>query len=141
MRNIRHRSCCWPAVRPSKASRVRSFQPTANARSTNSLTEYDWNVDQVNHERFEELQKRGETQWSQDGYIIIDDSVNQKAGEELPGAGRFYDHTEGETVWGQSLVYAFYTDEKKPAIRLQFVSVRMPTTRRSMTLLGTSSQK
>jgi SRSO17 transposase len=38
--------------------------------------------------------------------------VNQKTGEELPGAGRFYDHSEGETVWGQNLVYAFYADDK-----------------------------
>ena len=68
--------------------------------------------DQVNHERLEELQKHGETRWSQDGYIILDDSVTDKTGKELPGVGTFYDHAEGETVWGQNLVYAFYADEK-----------------------------
>ena len=31
---------------------------------------------------------------------------------ELPGADSFYDHTEGEPVWGQNVVYAFYTDDK-----------------------------
>ena len=49
----------------------------------------------MNHERLDELQKHGETRWSQDGYIIIDDSMNQKTGKELLGAGRFYDHSEG----------------------------------------------
>jgi SRSO17 transposase len=92
---------------------AREVLPAQSERALNKfLTEYGWDEDEVNHERLEELQKHGETRWSQDGYIIIDDSVNQKTGEELPGAGRFYDHAEGETVWGQNLVYAFYTDEK-----------------------------
>jgi SRSO17 transposase len=92
---------------------AREVLPANSERALNKfLTEYDWDEDEVNHERLEELQKHGETRWSQDGYIIIDDSVNQKTGEELPGTGRFYDHAEGETVWGQNLVYAFYTDDK-----------------------------
>jgi SRSO17 transposase len=92
---------------------AREVLPAQSERALNKfLTEYGWDEDEVNHERLEELQTHGETRWSQDGYIIIDDSVNQKTGEELPGAGRFYDHAEGETVWGQNLVYAFYTDEK-----------------------------
>ena len=43
---------------------------------------------------------------------IIDDSVLQRTGKFLPGAGLFYDHSEGEPVWGQDLVYALYTDHK-----------------------------
>ena len=92
---------------------AREVLPARGERALNKFfTEYDWNPEQVNHERLDELQKHGETRWSQDGYIIIDDSVNQKTGKELPGAGRFYDHSEGETVWGQNLVYAFYADDK-----------------------------
>ena len=92
---------------------AREVIPSQGKRAVNKfLTEYDWDEDQVNHERLEELQKHGETRWSQDGYIILDDSVNHKTGKELPGVGRFYDHAEGETVWGQNLVYAFYADEK-----------------------------
>ena len=91
----------------------REVLPARSERALNRfLTEYNWDEDEVNHERLEELQNHGETRWSHDGYIVIDDSVNQKTGEELPGAGRFYDHSEGETVWGQNLVYAFYTDDK-----------------------------
>ena len=92
---------------------AREVLPAQSDRALNKfLTEYDWDEKKMNHERLEELQKHGETRWSQDGYIVIDDSVNQRTGEELPGAGKFYDHTEGKPVWGQNLVYAFYTDDK-----------------------------
>ncbi|QSG14494.1 IS4 transposase [Halapricum desulfuricans] len=65
------------------------------------LTEYDWDEDQFNHERLEELQKHGETRWSKDGYIILDDTIAEKVGDDVPGVGRFYDHAEGDTVWSQ----------------------------------------
>ncbi len=92
---------------------AREVLPAQGERALNKfITEYDWDEDQLNHERLEELQKHGETRWSQDGYIVIDDSVFQRTGKELPGAGEYYDHTEGEPVWGQDLVYAFYTDGK-----------------------------
>ncbi|WP_302080167.1 IS701-like element ISHwa4 family transposase [Salinibaculum rarum] len=92
---------------------AREVLPAGSDRALNKfITEYDWDEDQLNHERLEELQKHGETRWSQDGYIVIDDSVIQRTGKSLPGAGEFYDHSEGEPVWGQNLVYAFYTDEK-----------------------------
>ena len=92
---------------------AREVLPAGSERALNKfITEYDWDEDQLNHERLEKLQKHGETRWSQDGYIVIDDSVFQRTGKELPGAGEFYDHTEGEPVWGQNVVYAFYTDDK-----------------------------
>ena len=92
---------------------AREVLPAGSERALNKfLTEYDWDVKQFNHERLEKLQDQGETRWSQDGYIIIDDSVTQRTGEELPGVGKFYDHSEGEPVWGQDLVYAFYVDDK-----------------------------
>ena len=92
---------------------AREVLPANSERALNKfLTQYDWDEHRLNHERLEELQNHGETRWSQDGHIVIDDSVNQRTGEELSGVGRFYDHSEGETVWGQNLVYAFYTDDK-----------------------------
>jgi len=92
---------------------AREVLPAGSDRALNKfITEYDWDEDQLNHERLEELQNHGETRWSKDGYIVIDDSVIQRTGKELPGADRFYDHSEGELVWGQDIVYAFYTDHK-----------------------------
>jgi len=92
---------------------AREVLPANSDRALNKfLTEYDWNEEQFNHERLDELQKHGETRWSQDGYIILDDTISEKAGDEIPGVGRFYDHAEGDTVWGQNIVYAFYADDK-----------------------------
>ena len=92
---------------------AREVLPAGSDRALNKfVTEYNWDEDELNHERLEELQNHGETRWSKDGYIVIDDSVIQRTGKELPGAGSFYDHSEGEPVWGQDLVYAFYTDHK-----------------------------
>ncbi|QAU14057.1 IS701 family transposase (plasmid) [Halorubrum sp. BOL3-1] len=92
---------------------AREVLPAGDKRALNKfLTEYDWDEQQFNHERLNELQKHGETRWSKDGYIILDDTINRKAGDEVPGVGHFYDHAEGDTVWGQDLIYAFYADDK-----------------------------
>ncbi|PHQ42413.1 IS701 family transposase, partial [Halorubrum sp. C191] len=91
----------------------REVLPAGDKRALNKfLTEYDWDEQQFNHERLEELQKHGETRWSKDGYIILDDTITHKAGDEVPGVGHFYDHAEDDTVWGQDLIYAFYADDK-----------------------------
>jgi hypothetical protein len=92
---------------------AREVIPANSKRTLNKfLTEYDWDEQQFNHERLEELQKHGETRWSKDGYIILDDTITEKARCEIPGVGHFYDHAEGDTVWGQDLIYAFYPDDK-----------------------------
>ena len=92
---------------------AREVLPAGDKRALNKfLTEYNWDEQQFNHERLEELQKHGETRWSKDGYIILDDTITEKAGDEVPGVGHFYDHAEGDTVWGQDLIYAFYADDK-----------------------------
>ena len=92
---------------------AREVLPAGDKRALNKfLTEYDWDEQQFNHERLEKLQKHGETRWSKDGYIILDDTITEKAGDEIPGVDRFYDHAEGDTVWGQNIVYAFYADDK-----------------------------
>ncbi|MFD1599226.1 IS701 family transposase [Halobellus rarus] len=92
---------------------AREVLPASGKRALNKfLTEYDWDEQEFNHERLEELQKHGETRWSKDSYIILDDTITEKAGDEVPGVGRFYDHAEGDTVWGQDLIYVFYADDK-----------------------------
>ena len=92
---------------------AREVLPAGDKRALNKfLTEYNWDEQQFNHERLEELQKHGETRWSKDGYIILDDTITEKAGDDVPGVGHFYDHAEGDTVWGQDLIYAFYADDK-----------------------------
>ncbi|GAB7011216.1 hypothetical protein JCM31271_31590 [Halorubrum trueperi] len=100
------------ATRP-VAGIAREVLPAQGKRALNKFfTEYDWDEQEFNHERLEELQNHGETRWSKDGYIILDDTITEKSGDEVPGVGHFYDHAEGDTVWGQDLIYAFYADDK-----------------------------
>jgi len=92
---------------------AREVLPAQGKRALNKfLTEYNWDEHHFNHERLEELQNYGETRWSNDGYIILDDTITEKAGDDVPGVGHFYDHAEGDTVWGQDPIYAVYADDK-----------------------------
>ena len=56
---------------------AREVLPAKSDRALNKFpTEYDCDEEQLNHERLEELQRRGETRWSQDGYAILNDTIN-----------------------------------------------------------------
>jgi len=109
--NLRHRSCCGQQQDRGGYS-TRSSSGQQQTRSQQVPHRVRLGQQQFNHERLEELQNHGETRWSKDGYIILDDTVTEKAGDEVPGVGRFYDHAEGDTVWDQDLIYAFYADDK-----------------------------
>jgi SRSO17 transposase len=92
---------------------ARHVMPAKSERAMNKfLGEYDWDDRQLNLDRLEELQRHNETRWSKDGFVVIDDSFTEKTGDDIPNVGRFYDHAEGEYIWGQNLVYSFYTDDK-----------------------------
>ena len=87
--------------------------PAKSERALNKfLTEYDWDEDQLNRERLELLQEANDTRWSSEGVVIIDDTFTHKTGEQIPNAGKFYDHTIPGYIWGQNLIYALYADEK-----------------------------
>ena len=64
--------------------------PAKSERALNKfLTEYDWDQDQLNKERLELLQQVGDTKWSSEGVVIIDDTFTHKSGEHIPNAGKF----------------------------------------------------
>nr|WP_255568365.1 transposase [Salinarchaeum sp. IM2453] len=90
---------------------AREVLPAQSSRALNKfLTQYDWDEKKLNHERLEELQNHGETRWSQDGYIVIDDSVSQRTGEQLPGVGEFY-REAGRVSRGRLEIGDFHDDE------------------------------
>lgn len=49
-----------------------------------SLTEYDWDEDQLNKERLELLQQADDTRWSSEDVVIIDDTFTHKTGTKIP---------------------------------------------------------
>lgn len=82
-------------------------------RSMNRLmTEYPWDTGKINMERLEELQKHNETRWSKYGIIIIDDTIMEKTGKDIPYVGKLYDHSEGRFVNGHCIVSTHYADDK-----------------------------
>jgi SRSO17 transposase len=76
------------------------------------LIEYESDEQQLNTERLNLLQESNETRWSSDGVVIIDDTFIHKTGEQIPNAGKFYDHTVPGYIFGQNLIYALYAEEK-----------------------------
>lgn len=54
-----------------------------------------------------------EARWRRNGVVAIDDTLLPKTGEEIPGAGKFWDHNSNSYVYGQSLVTSHYVDRDK----------------------------
>jgi hypothetical protein len=75
----------------------------------------------INRERFEELQKHGETRWSQDGYIIIDDTITEKAGDEVSGAWDSMKLLGALTDQGET---TFFECESNFTVKLRFTCYR-----------------
>lgn len=76
------------------------------------MTEYPWDTSKVNMERLEELQKHNETRWSKYGILIIDDTIMEKDGKDIPYVGKFYDHSQNRFVNGHCIVSMHYADNK-----------------------------
>jgi len=82
-------------------------------RSTNKFfTKYDWNAIEANRERVRELQRHDETRWKKRGLGIIDDTIIEKTGKHIEGAGKYFDHGKGRYVHGHTIVTLGFTDHK-----------------------------
>jgi hypothetical protein len=82
-------------------------------RSMNRLlTEYQWDHDTVNTERLQHLQHYNETRWCSEGILILDDTLIEKTGKQIPCAGRFFDHCKKRFVYGHCLLNMHYADSK-----------------------------
>jgi len=90
------------------------FHEPVSQRSLNRfLTEYEWDPQQLNQQRLMMLQKDPQMQWHNKGVVIIDDSLLEKSGKLIPGAGKFFDHNTCSYVHAQNIVTSHYADWKK----------------------------
>lgn len=86
---------------------------SAGQRSANKFfTEYDWDAVEANRERIRELQRHDETRWKKRGLGIIDDTIIEKSGKSIEGAGKFFDYSKGRYVHGHTIVTLNYADHK-----------------------------
>lgn len=69
------------------------------------LTRRRWPLRRVDH-----LRLRGALPRREGGILVLDDSVVEKEGTHIQGCGYLYDHSQGRTVWGHSLVSTFYSN-------------------------------
>ena len=89
-----------------------SLDGPSSAALNKFLTKYDWDAAKANRKRIEELQNHNETRWKKRGLGIIDDTLLEKEGENIPFSGKFYDHAKGVFMHGQSFVSLHFADHK-----------------------------
>jgi len=89
-----------------------SFSDGGSQRALNRfLTEYDWDIQELNKQRLDMLQEDSVTKWNNKGVVCLDDTLIDKSGELIPGAGHFYDHSSGCYKHAQNIVTGNYADE------------------------------
>lgn len=77
------------------------------------LTEYEWDAEDLNLRRIKLLQEDPMMRWHDKGVVLIDDSLIEKTGKFIPGAGRLYDHNSNSFVHAQNIVTSHYADWRK----------------------------
>lgn len=87
------------------------FSEPVSQRSLNRfLTEYEWDTEEINKQRLKVLQETTSTRWKPNGVVAIDDTLADKSGKLIPGAGRFYDHADNCYKHAQNIVTTHYSD-------------------------------
>jgi len=80
-----------------------------DGRSQSSLNRFlhskSWSVRQVENRRLN-LAMRGKS----GGVLSLDDTIIEKFGQHMEGAGWLYDHTSGKKVWCHNFVSTFYSN-------------------------------
>ncbi len=93
---------------------INSLFTDANDQSSMNrfLTEYEWDEKKLNDERLVLLQSKQGTRWVGSGFVVIDDTLMEKIGKEMSGAGKLFDHCENRYVLAQNIVTSHYIDER-----------------------------
>lgn len=93
---------------------INSLFVDANDQSSMNrfLTQYEWNEQKLNDKRIELLQSSESTKWIKSGFVLIDDTLIDKDGIHIAGAGKLFDHCEGKYVLAQNVVTTHYVDAR-----------------------------
>jgi len=76
------------------------------------FTASPWDKTEINTGRLELLQREAHTRKKKKGIVIIDDTHNEKYGQQFEMIAKLYDHNKGYYHWAHDLVTAHYSDEK-----------------------------
>lgn len=72
------------------------------------LTTSSWSIQQLESKRLKLVRENLPVQEGSTGYLIIDDTINEKTGLHMEDAGYHYDSSQGKPVWGHDLVTTHY---------------------------------
>jgi len=83
------------------------------------LTSSPWSLQLLESQRLALAREGLPLQEGSTGYLIIDDTINEKTGLRMEEAGYHYDSSQGKPVWGHSLVTTHYVNgEAEYPVRL-----------------------
>ena len=87
----------------------REFAQTTDQSCLNRfLTDADWDTQDLNQRRLDELQKDPSTRYSDQGVIPIDNTLIDRDGLLIPDAGWFWDHAEERNKIAQDYLFVNY---------------------------------
>jgi hypothetical protein len=84
------------------------------------LTSADWDVQDLNERRLQEMQKDPSTRYSAQGVIAIDNTLIDRDGLLIPDAGWFWDHAEERNKIAQDYLFANYVCTSGKRYPLEF---------------------
>jgi len=88
----------------------RTFMDTKDQSSLNRfLTQSPWDLQTVQNKRLSIASEKLPSQ-SSIGYLLIDDTINNKTGKHMEDAGYHFDSKIGKSVWGHDIVTAHYVN-------------------------------
>lgn len=72
------------------------------------MTESNWSIDKVNQRRIDLIQNRVSKLSPSKCYLVIDDTLLEKTGKNIPEVGKFYDHASKRYVLAHNIVTSQY---------------------------------
>jgi hypothetical protein len=96
----------------------RSFMDSRDQSTLNRfLTASPWSIQRLESKRLTLARQSLLPTEGSSGTLIIDDTINEKAGKHMEEAGYHYDSSQGKAVWGHDLVTTHYVngDSEYPA--------------------------
>jgi SRSO17 transposase len=74
------------------------------------LTQSPWNLQSVQNKRLATATEKLQDCRESVGYVLLDDTINQKTGKHMQGVGYHYDAKIGKAVLGHDLVTTHYVN-------------------------------
>ena len=87
----------------------RTFRDAKDQSSLNRfLTHSPWNLQSLQNKRLNQANVKLQSSQGSVGYVLIDDTINQKTGKHMQYAGYHYDSKIGKAVLGHDIVTTHY---------------------------------